>query len=661
LEPAGATPTRRNSIAPSDHDLALTVLSAPESAGPGESVLLTAQVRNTGLQPIPGFTLHLYRDRNEDGLTVPGEHLATESGGALVPGDSITYQIPVHGLPGGSHRIVGLITAGEDDDPANNLLMANVFVGYPAQSVRINELMYRPESGEPEWLEIFIGTDSLDIRGFALRDRGHPGRVDRKEKRLYSSGDLIVFAADSSVLQSYPEADFHLETVTDFPIFNNGSDSVRVLDARHFSMDEFHYTSRWGGDVGISLERKSITGSPRNIRNWGSSSAAAGATPGSPNSLAAGSDHFLLASRMDSTEFVSPGEPFSVAYQVLNTSLDSVILPVFTLGLDADNDGVLTDEEFQKTVRFRQMSPGDSGQFTVDLRAPASPGNHMLVLAMDHQPMAFTDSSSVWVPFPRQSLLFNEFLPDPSDFYPYEFIECVNISDYDTPLNRWQLQINNRTSVLTTDMVIPPKSYLLLVEDSLRNTEAPQFKPNSWPPLPNTGGTIVLEDRYGHIVDSLTYSDAWSPQEGRSYERFHQQAGEHSPVNWQVSLSGEGATPGKPNTLYRDSDTTAREWTVAPALFSPDGDGDADILQIRYQGSAGLQYVTIHLYDTAGRLVRALIRDQSAPAISVWTWDGRNGRDITLPIGIYLVHVEYETIDGTTGELLEKVILAKPL
>ncbi len=661
LDPAGATPGRRNSIAPADYDLAITQLRGPRTADPGESISLTAHIVNMGMEPIADYVFTLFRDQNEDQTLHPKEFLASESGGPLSPGDSILHTIPVEGLPGGSHRIAGLIEGGDDNDPGNNIMATNILVGYLEHSVRINEIMYRPEPGEPEWIEILVVIDSLDLRGFVLRDQGHAGTVARTDKRLYYSGDYIVLAADSSVLQSYPDADFPLEPIDRFPIFNNGADSVRVLDGRHVPMDEFHYTSRWGGEVGISLERKSVSASTQNSRNWGSSTAGAGATPGHPNSIRAAGNHLLAVARADSIQSVPPGEPFSVAYDIINTSLDSTIIPEFILGLDEDKDGALAEDEYQKTIRFRQMTPGDSLRFSAELRAPASPGDHNLLLLLDHQSTEFTDTSSIWVPFPRQSLLFNEFLPDPSEFYPHEFIECVNVSGYHIPLDRWQLQINNRTAILNSDITIPPKAYFLLSEDSLTNTDVQQFHPSSWPPLPNTGGTILLRDRYGHLMDSLTYSEAWSPQQGRSYERFHLETGDHSPANWQVSLSGEGATPGKPNSLYSDTDTTAREWTITPALFSPDGDGIADFLQVRYQGQAGLQYVTIHIYDMAGRLVRSLIQDQSAPVISVWTWDGTNGRDNSLPIGIYLVHIEYETIEGKTGELLEKAILARPL
>jgi len=657
----GATPGAPNSIAAPNYDLALTGLSLPPVVKTGNSVNITALITDAGRYPISSFTVQLTLDRNENGLAEPGEVLDSASGGPCAPGDTLAVAFPPVTLAGGRHRILAEVRSASDGNRANDRADSAIYVGYPAGSVLISEVMYRPESGEPEWVELYIAADSVDLRGGRIRDQGHTGLLQTQGRHLYNEGQYVVVSGDAAVRQSYGATDFPLELVADFPTLNNGADSVRVLGADGIRLDGFRYLNHWGGGPGISLERRSLL-APGSLReNWGSSVAPAGATPGSENSIAVHDPFLLTIRRADSIASVPPGQPFTARYDVINHGLDTLSGPEIRLGFDANADHELNPGEARKHARIRRLLPGDSLRVAVRLMAPEQPGEHSLILRTEISGHRLTVPAPLWVPYPRQSLLFNELFPDPSDRYPAEFVEVVNISGEPMTLNGLQLQVNDHPPASAAAGVIPPGAYLLLCGEDVFDPEGPPLLFTRWQNLPNAGGTIRLQDQYGNVLDSLTYDDTWPLKPGRSMERLHLRPGEHSPAGWRTSLDAAGATPGRANSLYLPADSLTTGWTVSPVPFSPDGDGIDDLLQIRYADQTALQYVTIHLYDPAGRLIRSLARDDGAGTPALWVWDGRKTDGDPASIGVYVLYIEYTTLEGTTRETLKQVILAKPL
>lgn len=661
VTPPGATPGASNSIAAPDYDLALTRLSLPPVVKAGDSVSITALIANVGRYSVSSATVQAVLDRNENDRIDPGEILGATSAGPSVPGDTFSVVFAPVRLPGGKHRILAELRGGRDDNPANDRADSTNYTGYPVGSVLVSEVMYRPESGEPEWVELYVATDSVDLRGNRIRDQGHAGSVQARGRHLYNEGQYVVLSGDAAVRQSYNVPDFPLELVTGFPTLNNGADSVRVLGADGTRLDGFRYHNDWGGGPGISLERRSLL-APGSLReNWGSSVAPAGATPGSENSIAV-HDPFLLAiRRADSIGSVQPGQQFTARYDVINHGLDTLSGPELRLGFDANADRKLNPGEARKCARLRQMLPGDSLRVQVQLLAPDPPGMHSLLLQAEVEGNELTVPATLWVPYPRQSLLLNEIYPDPSDRYPAEFVEAVNISHRTLQLDDIRLQVNDRQAETNDPIDIPPGAYLVLSGEDIPGSDGIPILLPDWHPLPNTGGSLRLQDRFGNVLDSLTYDSTWPLEEGRSLERLHLQSGEQTPAVWRTSLDAAGATPGRANSLYLPADSLATGWTVDPVPFSPDGDGIDDLLQIRYAGRTALQYVTIHLYDPAGRLIRSLARDDGAGTPALWVWDGQQTEGDPAPIGVYVLYIEYTTPEGTTRETLRRVILAKPL
>ncbi len=98
---------------------------------------------------------------------------------------------------------------------------------------------------------------------------------------------------------------------------------------------------------------------------------------------------------------------------------------------------------------------------------------------------------------------------------------------------------------------------------------------------------------------------------------------------------------------------------VSPLLFSPDGDGNDDIVQIDYRLPQVNGRLTISIYDVNGMKVKNLVSNQKAIVDhGTITWNGTNRYNRIAPIGIYIVYMEYSLTNGSV-KAKKTVVLAK--
>ncbi|UCG30919.1 MAG: gliding motility-associated C-terminal domain-containing protein [candidate division WOR-3 bacterium] len=90
------------------------------------------------------------------------------------------------------------------------------------------------------------------------------------------------------------------------------------------------------------------------------------------------------------------------------------------------------------------------------------------------------------------------------------------------------------------------------------------------------------------------------------------------------------------------------ELALSPPVFTPDNDGMNDRLQIDYRLPESGGKLTVSIFDTRGIRIHDICRDEP------WTseqgtmyWDGRSSRG-DLPIGMYIVYLEYQYHDKVT-------------
>jgi hypothetical protein len=426
-------------------------------------------------------------------------------------------------------------------------------------------------------------------------------------------------------------------------------------------IDELYYSSEWGGDYGISLERKNIYHLSNIAQNWGTSIAELGATPGSANSLSENIETRLQVVRSDSNFSAIKSETINLNFTIYNSSDDTLTSITCKFGFDVNQNGLIDSEEQLNSTNISDLISGSESNLSIQATAPGISGSNIFLISFSNESINEIYQTELWVPYSFQSVLINEIFPDPSQIIASEFIELVNISDEQIDLSNWQILVNSRSMQIQTDGVIEPHQYFLLAADSIAENPGSVSIPAKWQSLPNSGAGILLQDHHGHIVDSLHYTDEWGLESGRSLERVHIRHGDNTALNWKASHAMQGATPGSENSLFISQTDQQESWSLNTKVFSPDGDGTDDVLQIAYSGSEALRFVTIKIYNTEGKLLKTLARDEIAPTPALWIWDGIRDDMRPARIGMYILLLDYETITQEKGNLKKVVVLAKPL
>ena len=85
-------------------------------------------------------------------------------------------------------------------DTSNNYVVSKIYPGYPPATIVINEVMYSPEGGEPEWVELFNkSADSIRLKNWIISDViTTPSRTRIDSDMVIFPGSYMVLSKDSS-------------------------------------------------------------------------------------------------------------------------------------------------------------------------------------------------------------------------------------------------------------------------------------------------------------------------------------------------------------------------------------------------------------------------------------------------------------------------------
>jgi hypothetical protein len=159
-----------------------------------------------------------------------------------------------------------------------------------SQSLRINELMYAPAGGGPEWIEFYNGsTDSVNLKDWKIRNKNGNLYLIASEDFYVPPDSFLVLTKSATIFSFHPSIPSRVLIVPALPstFLVNTGDTISVHDQTGAVVDSVFYVPSWGGAGGKSLERVSVSLSPFMGTNWGTSRDPSGSTPGRINSIAA--------------------------------------------------------------------------------------------------------------------------------------------------------------------------------------------------------------------------------------------------------------------------------------------------------------------------------------------------------------------------------------
>jgi hypothetical protein len=556
---SGATPNQPNSIMIKNIDLAIDKIEiSPEDLIRGDNAQITVRVSNQGLLAVSGYSVQL-------GITdVGGNSLLDKtifSNTSLDDAEAEALNIVYDPVSGGLLRLRATIYCPGDELVENDTISSQLFVGYPGNSVIINEIMYAPASGEPEWFEIYNRSAyAVDLLQWKCRDAGGKWKELSQDSKLIMPGDYGIVTAHSDFQQSYPGFKATLIVVDGFPVINNTSDSLFLSDAIDHVIEAVYFRNDWGGETGISIERKDPNAPALGERNWGTSLAAMGASPGESNTVLKYQKDISIVPKsftfVDSTVGLTQQANFEIAVQNSGSALSNTLS--IELFYDADEDSSTSPGELVWSVQsIPPLLPDSVFHYSSSIMTSRSGRcSYIAVVGMDGEEyfpnnVAYTD---LLVGYQSHSLALNEFLACP-EAGQAEFVEIVNISSEQVNIYDWYLS-NRRSSIRIRDKVnLEPGGYLVLTNDSsafydyFPPTPAPIIIPTRWPGLNNTADSVILRDLTGAVNDKLGYDGTWAMKAGKSLEKKLPELVSQEQSNWAESNSAFGATPGLVNSV----------------------------------------------------------------------------------------------------------------
>jgi hypothetical protein len=274
-DPRGGTPGGPNSLAPVLIDLAIDEVEPRAVDG---ATNIAYAIVNRSLSQILGATLDLYYfdPQAPDSL---GSLLASDPVGEIDSGYTIIL-IGQYSLPGLYDSLSAIVKIFGDERPYNNR-MDFLAPGSDFPPVILSEFLANPGDGlGSEWVELKnISNNTVDLRGWRVGDSIGAVVISNQEF-LVDPGEYVVLVQDSTDFLAY-YSDFsarHQEPST-WRQFNNGSDSVRLIDPYGFESDAFYYTDTWENNHTWARGE-----SEDNLNRWGRSEEVGG-SPGAPNNL----------------------------------------------------------------------------------------------------------------------------------------------------------------------------------------------------------------------------------------------------------------------------------------------------------------------------------------------------------------------------------------
>lgn len=539
----------------------------------------------------------------------------------------------------------------------------------------INELMVRPspQIGLPdaEYIELFNrSANPVNLQNWTIktgtRSKILPGHVMMPESYL-----IVTHEKNTDLLSTFG----NVAGLPGFSVLAMGGQTVVLKDDKDNVISAVSYSDKWYGSSlkasgGWSLEQIDPFNPCGGSGNWSASESSTGGTPGAPNSIRrnnpdkeppalvraslqqAGLVRLHFSEPMHPQSGWSPGDYAAAGYGPPLSAM-----PADPLFEEVD---LLFPQLFEEGTDYTLVIKGNlydcAGNFLdgntseVLFKIPESPKTGDIII---------------------NEILFNPF-PGGANF-----VELINISGSVFDLK--QVILAGMTEgVPDPAYIIAPGGYLLFPDEYIVLTtdaeavKSHYYSPKPWsfvnmdrmPPMNNKNGRVIIAGLQMNIIDDMQYtSDMHSPLltnvKGVSLERINFSRPASDRTNWLSASENSGfATPGYKNSQFSEfTGITEKILSIDPKIFSPDNSGYNDIVNIKYELDKPGYTGNITIFDSQGRPVRRLVRNELLGTSGIYSWDGRNDAGHQSRLGIYLVFMELLHPDGDIRRSGETVVL----
>lgn len=576
-----ATPGRINSITPKNNDLLVSrIIFNPATPIKGDNVSISTLIKNVGKNSAQ-FILNLFEDTNLD--SIPDNLISTSENLFLSQNDSMNYNFNyvIENLQSQKGFYVKVIYE-QDEDTTNNIFYSKISPSYPPSTIVINEIMFTPLGGEPEWIELYnTSNDTINLKSWTINDVvTTPAYAKINNEILFSPQSFLVLTKDSSIINYHRIIPSKIVKVN-LPILNNDIDGVVLKDSVGAVIDSVLYSSDWGGTNGYSLERKDISIESNLMNNWTSSNDIEFSTPGRINS-ATTKNYDLTISQINSVpKYPAFNENISLSAVVKNNGINSANNFAITFYFDSDSNQVIDTE--LETINGLSINSGDSIVATTNKKIQNLLNKTLVSVRINYSEDEDTLNNYyetyIEPGIQSKAIVINEIMFNPND-NESEWIELMNISNEVMNLKNWSisdfLSTPTKSFLSTTDYFVEPDEIIVVAKDSSIKNIYPDFNSKiiiaKFGTLGNTEDGVFIYDFRNGIIDSVIYKSTWQNKKGFSIERISIAAPSNDSTNWIISLDNFHATPGKQNSVLDIISYNKNDVVINEIMFDPDID-----------------------------------------------------------------------------------------
>ena len=519
----------------------------------------------------------------------------------------------------------------------------------------ISEIMADPSPtiGLPpyEYIEIFNGSNkTINLYGLTLDFESRFCRIDRDDFIL-EPGQYFIFCEQ----EAYPALSLFGPAMglNGWPGIRNSHGSLSLFHQNRL-IHRVSYVDEWYRDSrkkngGWSLEMINTSNWCDLMNNWTASTDTAGGSPGRKNAVE--DQSFKVDPALDSV--VVSGDRQIIVYvnkQIQEPSAtDLVFSPVIDeatiiAGADLQSFRILLQTPliagrlYRLSISLRDCTGRFAGMYTANFTKPET--------------------------IKKNDLIINEILFNPEG-QGSDFVELYNRSGKVLFLKGWTLEnkMNRQKRAIGPNSYLLPGGYLVLSPDPkdvsfrFKKVQMDFLILQDLPALADGTGQLNISSPDGLLVDSVYYEESFhhsflNSNQGVSLERVDPEAAPDR-SNWQSASGLEGyGTPTRPNSASAFS-SDGEHFNLKYTVFSPDGDGYRDLLEIEYRLPRNGYLGKVYIYDDKGVLVKKLVNNLSFSRQGSIEWDGRDEAGLNCPTGIYILVAE--ALDSQGNHLRKKI------
>ncbi len=524
---------------------------------------------------------------------------------------------------------------------------------YEAKSgeLRFNEIMADPSPAvalpNAEYIEIFNTSDSIiNVASYAIINSGNAIYLDNFN--LLPDSFLIICKAVDQILFEEYGATMGLNT---WQTLLNSGDSLELKNRSGLRLDHLYYLNTWVQDPlkaegGWSLERIDPKIPCYGKVNWKESESIFGGTPGKVNSVYL-SDIDNEISILQVFPIDSSWVEMEINGELDTSEIKSIISssnPFFAI----DWENALVNDRGIIFECFPKLEKGKIYHLEIDkLRAC-------------HGSDFYPDEISFSIPEIAKpgDIIINELL-----FNAYsggnDFIEIYNRSPFFIDLKNWRI-LEKEDGTVVEDARISESALMIAPQEILafsRSSEELSFyysdakreqirSVNDLPNFPDDEAEVCIVNADLIMIDSLNYSEKMhfsllEDLNGISIERIHPDRPSNKAESWiSASEKVQFASPGYQNSHFWSGGDGNAQIALEPKLFTPNDDGDKDLLHIRFNLDEGGWQSNIKIYNDRGMIVKNLISNYWIENKGSFEWDGSDDNKEMAKAGIYLVYFE---------------------